>query len=97
MPRTKQTDSLPYESKVPEVPVVKCSRCGKEMVVGFLLDMAHGAAMQSHWVEGRAEKRTFVGGVKIRKKRKMFIDAMRCESCGLIELYANRACDDLPE
>ena len=38
-----------------------CVKCGAIMDEGFILDNAHGARLQSEWVDGAPERNRWVG------------------------------------
>ena len=65
--------------------VPRCSACGKSLEEGFL--HTHGISHTTSWVGGPAEKSGW-GGVKLRKRPRLKVFALRCVSCGLIQLYA---------
>jgi predicted nucleic-acid-binding Zn-ribbon protein len=66
---------------------VKCPKCSGTMAEGSMPQYRKGAVILSEWLEGAPEKRAFFG-VKIDGKNGYEIKAMRCESCGFLELYA---------
>lgn len=72
----------------------KCRTCSVELDKGFIPDYSHGAAFQSKWVEGDAEKADRMmfmkmPGIKIPKLDEgIKVDAYRCPQCGLLEFYA---------
>jgi hypothetical protein len=75
----------------------KCSKCGEEMVDGFILDADHTANLpaigtavwftQARWVAGKPEG-SLGSGIKWSDKEAYRIAAYRCPSCGLLELHA---------
>ena len=65
-----------------------CPKCGKAMQRGHLPDVAHGQVLQGTWASGDPEPRTFIGGIKWKRKEQVPLTAYRCTSCGFVELYA---------
>jgi ribosomal protein L37E len=65
----------------------KCTACGGTLERGFMLDHTHGGYVAAEWVEGAPEW-SFWRGTKVSGKRRMKVEAMRCSSCGRVELYA---------
>ena len=65
----------------------RCQRCEGTMTEGFILDNAHSANKVSAWVEGAPEK-SFWLGLKLRGRRRIDIQTLRCTRCGLLESYA---------
>lgn len=67
---------------------LECSKCGREMVNGFMLDRAHlDYRKQQTWVEGVPEK-SFWSGYKTSNRGTFGVDAFRCPSCGKLDLFA---------
>lgn len=65
-----------------------CPKCRSRMEEGFIFDSTHGGQTQVvSWVEGVPEK-SFWGGVKVGKRRKLEISVLRCTRCGYLESYA---------
>jgi len=68
--------------------VQTCPYCDGEMVQGLSIDRGHGANYIAHWFEGTPAKSLFgLLGVRV-PKRGIPMAAFRCESCGLVELFA---------
>lgn len=72
--------------------------CGGRLTLGLLPDFAHMAVYGTVWVEGEVdvgkgfwESLQTGGGVSLKDRRVFGLDAWRCESCGRVELYAERA------
>jgi hypothetical protein len=65
----------------------KCISCGKAVEEGFLQDHGHGANYSTAWIGGPPEKSLW-GGLKLRGRRRLRVLALRCTSCGLVQLYA---------
>ena len=75
----------------------KCSKCGGEMMGGFILDADHSGGLpgvtapifftQGRWVAGEPE-RSGASGIKWDDKEAYRIRAWRCPDCGFVELYA---------
>ena len=66
-----------------------CSKCGKPMEEGFVVDNTYGGGLVSSWVAGPPEAK-FLGGVKITGRDKFQIRTYRCPDCGFLESYANK-------
>jgi hypothetical protein len=59
------------------------------MEPGFLLELRDGnQKVVTEWIEGVPEKGWF-GLVKIRGKRKLTVETVRCTRCGYLESYAS--------
>jgi len=59
------------------------------MEPGFLLELRDGnQKVVTEWIEGVPEKGWF-GLVKIRGKRKLRVETVRCTRCGYLESYAS--------
>ena len=67
--------------------VPRCSACGKSLEEGWLQDRGEGASYPASWVAGPPEKSVW-GGVKTKGRPRLRVFALRCISCGLIQLYA---------
>lgn len=65
----------------------ECPKCRRTMEPGFVLDQAHGATLQSSWVEG-APERSFWTGLKLAGRERVPVQTFRCTSCGFLESYA---------
>jgi hypothetical protein len=68
------------------MPAMKCPKCGSPMTTGFLLDAAD-ASKVTEWIEGAPEKHWLMGLI-LKNRRRIPINADRCERCGFLELYA---------
>ncbi len=65
-----------------------CPKCNEPMVQGFLLDRGQQNEVSvGEWVEGHPIK-SFWGGIKAPKDKRIPIGAFRCSACGYVELYA---------
>ena len=66
-----------------------CAKCGSPMTEGFMLDFTGDNVRreQALWVEGHRERAVWVG-TKLKGKDVRQVDAFRCATCGLLELYA---------
>jgi hypothetical protein len=62
----------------------RCPKCSGDMVQGFMLDSRLNVV--SYWAEGTPQL-SFLGGYKI-PEGKLAIATLRCQSCGLLESYA---------
>ena len=70
----------------------KCSKCGADIVEGFLLDHNHGAHVVAQWVEGKPEAsawQRFWHRLSLRGRERRSLSAHRCTQCGFRELYAS--------
>ena len=65
----------------------KCLSCGKALEEGFLQDHGDGANYSTAWIGGPPEK-SFFAGLKVRGRPRLQVVALRCISCGLVQLYA---------
>ena len=65
--------------------VPRCSSCGKSLEEGFL--QVQGTAYTTTWVGGPPEK-SFLGMLKLKGRPRLRVFALRCVSCGLVQLYA---------
>jgi hypothetical protein len=68
-----------------------CPKCRRNMIQGFILDLAHANTYFSRWVEGEATVgKSFLsqGNVQIKDRDCRAVEAWRCEGCGYLELYA---------
>lgn len=57
------------------------------MEAGYILDVAHGANLQSQWVEGPPDRSRWTG-LKLKGRRKLPITTYRCSRCGFLESWA---------
>jgi predicted nucleic-acid-binding Zn-ribbon protein len=79
-----------------------CPKCEQPMQEGFVLDtdaelLGIGRGVVGQWVEGPIEYGVF-GGLKYRNKRSLPITALRCRSCGYLEIYVrNEAVGGRPQ
>jgi len=64
-----------------------CLRCGGELEEGFLLDETQGGYSTTQWVEGPPDKSVWMG-LKLRRRRRLPLQAYRCVGCGALDLYA---------
>jgi hypothetical protein len=71
------------------MPPMTCPKCGSEMEIGFVADATYGGFVVPQWVSGRAE-RTFWGGLRLRGRKRRWVDTHRCTRCGYLEAYANQ-------
>lgn len=53
---------------------------------GFLRDLHHHRIESAFWIEGPIE-RSFFGNVKLKGRAKGEVQALRCDTCGRIELF----------
>jgi hypothetical protein len=66
---------------------VECPKCGARMEAGYILDVAHGANLQSQWVEGPPDRSRWTG-LKLKGRRKLPVTSYRCSRCGFLESWA---------
>ena len=58
------------------------------MEVGIIVDRTHGNFLDAvYWMEG-TPKKNFWGVITTEGKKKTYISALRCETCGFVKLYA---------
>ncbi len=67
---------------------LKCPKCNRKMLEGFIADYTHGAILVSKWIEGEPEK-SFWRGLKTRGKRSARVKTYMCSGCGYLESYAS--------
>jgi hypothetical protein len=67
-----------------------CSKCGKNMDEGFVLDSGLAGNLQSAWAEGKP-RRSMWTGIKLAKDAFHSITTFRCQGCGYLESYATVA------
>jgi hypothetical protein len=66
----------------------QCPKCGRQQEQGFVLDRRrHSHADASKWVEGEPQH-SFWFGLDLKGREVLPIQALRCDSCGYVELYA---------
>lgn len=70
----------------------QCPKCAGSMGEGFVVDVTHGGAAVSGWVEGAPEKSVWTG-LKLSGKSRSEIATWRCNRCGFLEQYAVAAPD----
>jgi hypothetical protein len=75
-------------------------RCGGALEPGFIPDFTQGAVWATTWIKGAPERGksfkelvTTGAGVRASGTDVRFIDAMRCVSCGRLELFAREKPD----
>lgn len=71
---------------------MECLRCEGKMESGFVGDNAYGRNERRLvklpvWFSGRPEW-SFWGGLKLRGRKQIYVQTMRCMSCGYLESYA---------
>lgn len=71
--------------------------CGGELTEGFIPDFGLLAVWTSCWVPGSPDtNKSWLdrlktgGGVQMAGANALMVEAWRCQSCGLLQLYANR-------
>jgi predicted nucleic-acid-binding Zn-ribbon protein len=70
------------------MPGSSCPKCGGRLEAGFLLEQRDGNMKGvTEWIEGAPETGWF-GAVKVRKKRHLPVQTLRCTRCGYLESYA---------
>jgi hypothetical protein len=68
----------------------ECPKCSRTMESGFVLDITHGAIVQSSWVEGAPIKSVWTG-LKLKGRQRLPVTTYRCKKCGFLESYASLA------
>ena len=67
---------------------MECLRCKGKMESGFVGDLHHGGGLRpSVWYSGRPEW-SFWGGLKLKDRKRIYVQTMRCPGCGYLESYA---------
>jgi hypothetical protein len=66
---------------------LECPKCQSKMELGFVADQAYGGAVLPAWYSGEL-KRTFWGGLNLRKRTAFYVQTLRCTACGYLESYA---------
>jgi hypothetical protein len=65
-----------------------CPACRVTMQEGFVIDVGHnGRLLVTEWIEGRPEK-GFVGGLKVKGRRRLQTVTFRCPKCGWLIWFA---------
>ena len=66
---------------------IACSKCGRKMEEGFIVDNTYGGRRVSSWTAGKPEK-SFWTGVSLKGKSPIDIATFRCAGCGFLESFA---------
>jgi hypothetical protein len=71
----------------------KCLKCEGPLVRGFVASKSQGTTHYvTKWVAGSPENVEVVGirseNVKVHDRWNFQVDALRCDQCGFLELYA---------
>lgn len=67
---------------------IRCLRCDSTLEEGFFVDHGHyDMTKVSSWASGKPEV-SFWTGVNAPKDKRRPVRAMRCTSCGRLELFA---------
>jgi ribosomal protein S27AE len=64
-----------------------CSNCGGTFHEGFLFDHTHSGAAAGVW-QADAPQKSFWTGIRAEKHKQHPIKALRCDRCGLLQLFA---------
>jgi hypothetical protein len=69
-----------------------CLRCKGTMEAGFVGDATFGRNSGGHvgpavWYSGRPEW-SFWGGLKLKGRKQIYVQTLRCTNCGYLESYA---------
>jgi hypothetical protein len=66
-----------------------CAECGGKLELGIIVDLADNSLPMdaSYWMEGSNEK-SKSGLLNVKGKKKHYISALRCVTCGLLKFYA---------
>ena len=72
----------------------KCPKCSAEMEPGFLLGSGRNWYRPAEWFEGPPEI-NWLGGLKLRGKRRFRVESWRCKKCGFLEHYARREMESI--
>jgi hypothetical protein len=80
------------EVPMPEVPMPlprdpgnECLRCNGPLDVGFIEDTGEAAKGRARWIPGPIQTGP-LGGTRVMGKDRYDIEALRCRSCGRLEL-----------
>lgn len=65
----------------------RCTECGGEMELGFLLDTTRGGILPQRWSKNFPEG-TWWGGVKVKWDQCRIVKTDRCKACGYLKSYA---------
>ena len=68
---------------------MECLRCKGEMEAGFTGDQGNNGNFMTVqvWYSGRPQW-SFWRGLKLKGRRQIYVQTMRCTSCGYLESYA---------
>lgn len=64
-----------------------CLICETPMQPGFVLDRGGNAHHVAEWIQGEPEK-SFWLGLKTKGRQALPITALRCPTCGRVDLFA---------
>lgn len=67
--------------------LIDCIRCHTRMEIGFSADATYGGYLQQNWYPGTPQK-SFWTGLKLKRRQKVPMTALRCPKCGYLEFYA---------
>jgi hypothetical protein len=62
--------------------------CGGSLDRGFLFTTNEGVNMPVSWVEGEVDRSRLTGNVKVKKRTRLPVVALRCQNCGALDLGA---------
>jgi hypothetical protein len=62
--------------------------CGGPLDRGFLFTTHEGVNLPVSWVEGEVDRSRLTRNVRVRKRKQLQVVALRCRSCGALDLGA---------
>jgi hypothetical protein len=62
--------------------------CGGTLDRGFLFVTHEGVNMPLSWVEGEVDRSRLTHNVRVKKRKRLQVVALRCRSCGTLDLGA---------
>jgi hypothetical protein len=65
----------------------RCTECGGEMELGFILDYTYGGILPQKWAKD-APKKSWWGGIKVNQADCRTVETTRCMACGFLKSYA---------
>ncbi len=68
---------------------LKCAKCSGEMEIGFVAAPRASDYTMPVWISGTIE-RSFLGVLRTKGRKQLWVDVLRCTACGYLESYANQ-------
>jgi hypothetical protein len=66
---------------------MRCTECGGEMEIGFILDRTQNYFFPQSWTKDPPKKRWW-GTVKVNRDECRTVETNRCKACGFLKSYA---------